>query len=127
MDAKTFEIRDDGTFIPVLAVRLNPASEGDRYLLGRAGYGTRPDEQAHYVIVVKLEDCLSQYDANRWGRARTMEIAHEHIIEHFDDLPSGAVVDVEYILGKTAQPKVSEAQSSFDYRISEMWADVAEG
>lgn len=127
MDAKTFEIRDDGTFIPVLAVKLCPACEGDRYLLGRAGYGTHPDEQARYVIVVKLEDCQSQYDPNRWEHGRTMEVAHQYIREHFDELPGGAVVDVEYILGWTPQPKVSEAQSSFDYRISEMWADVTEG
>lgn len=109
MQAKTFEIRDAGTFIPVLAVRLNPGCEQDRYLLARAGYGTAGEMQAGYVIVVKLEDCLAQYDPNRWRHGRTMEVAHRYIMEHFDDLPSGAVVDVQFILGETQKAKLSEA------------------
>lgn len=109
MDAKTFEIRDNGTFIPALAVRLNPGNEQDRYLLGRAGYGTRPEVQATYVIVVKLEGGQAQYNPIGWAYGRTMEVAHGFILDHFDELPSGAVVDVQYILGERTEPKVSEA------------------
>jgi hypothetical protein len=111
MDAKTFEIRDEGTFIPALAVKLNPACEQDRYLLGRAGYGIHPDVQAGYVIVVKLEGCNAQYNSSYWGNGRTMEVAHSFIMEHFDELSSGAVIDVEYILGERTEPKVSEAEA----------------
>lgn len=63
------------------------------------------------MIVVKLEDCLAQYDPNRWGYGRTMEVAHQFITEHFDELPSGTVVDVQHITGETSQPKVSESVS----------------
>jgi len=115
MDTKTFEIRDDGTFIPALAVKLNPTCEQDRYLFGRAGYGTRSDEQAACVIVARLEDCNAEYDSNRWGYGRTMQVAHQFIIEHFDELPSGAMVDVQYIRGETPQPKISEAVSCPDW------------
>jgi hypothetical protein len=35
--------------------------------------------------------------------------AHHWIIEHWDELKDSDVVDVEFILGETQQPKVSEA------------------
>lgn len=45
METKTFEIRDDGTFIPVIGIRFDPDCERDRYLFGRAGFGTDPETQ----------------------------------------------------------------------------------
>jgi hypothetical protein len=38
MKAKTLELRDTATFIPVLCVDMNPDNEGQRYLLYRCGY-----------------------------------------------------------------------------------------
>ena len=35
-------------------------------------------------------------------------MAHHYIIEHWDKLRDGDVVDVSFILGETQQPKVSE-------------------
>lgn len=37
-----------------------------------------------------------------------MPIAHCWIIRHFAELRDGDVVDVQFILGESAQPKVSE-------------------
>lgn len=111
MEAKTFEIRDKATFIPVVAVRLKPVTEQDRYLLGRAGFGTSPQEQAKYVQVFLLTGReQSTYDPYRWG-SRTLTYAHVHMVNHWDDLESGAVIDVEFILGLREHPKVSEAYS----------------
>jgi hypothetical protein len=111
MKAKTFEVRDRGTFIPVLAVKLEPACERDRYLLARAGYGTAPERQSEYVVVWPLIGGIATYD--EYGHAlapivRTLPEAHVYIRDHFDVLESGAVIDVEFILGETAKPKVSE-------------------
>lgn len=112
MQTKTFEIRDAGTFIPVMAVKLEPGCEADRYLLARAGYGREPASQARYVMLVRLVGGMvsAQYDPHEWGLAmgRTMLVAHEHILAHFDELASGDVVDVEHILGLSAGPKTSE-------------------
>ena len=111
MDARTFEIRDAGTFIPVLAVKLRPASDSDRYLLARAGYGRTPEQQADYVWLAKIDGGVGQSgsDCYDWpGGCRTMQIAHDYIDRHWDELPSGAVVDVEHILGETSEPKRSE-------------------
>lgn len=111
MIAKTFEVRDDGTFIPVMAIKLMPGSEAERYLLARAGYGNIPRRQAEYVVVVTLDPPLrAEYDPWEWNNgSRTMLNAHLWIRDHFDDLPSGSVVDVEYIMGITTAPKMPEA------------------
>lgn len=115
MITKTFEIRDRGTFVPVLAIKLEPGNAADRYLLARAGYCLTPEEQAQYVQLVRIEggNGSSTCDPYDWGGgARTLRIAHQYIIEHFDALDSGVVVDVEFILGETEAPKVSEATSN---------------
>lgn len=106
MDARTYEIRDEGTHIPALAIRLRPQTARDHALLARAGYGLAPTEQSKYVILICLADMRAQHDPFEWPN-RTMHVAHLHIREAWP--PNGAVVDVQYILGETEQPKESEA------------------
>jgi hypothetical protein len=110
MTCKTIEIRDRGTFVPALLVRLDPADERDRWLLSRAGFGTTPEAQREYVLLINLvKDC--PYDPFGHGSARTLQVAHQHAIEAFDRLENGAVVDVEYLLDEQAEPKVSEQET----------------
>lgn len=111
MIAKTFEILDRHTFTVGLAVKLEPGSEKDRYLLARAGFGVEPRTQATYVQLVQIKGGggRSACDPYDWGD-RTWRTAHQHIIENFDRLESGAVIDVEFILGETDEPKRSEVE-----------------
>jgi hypothetical protein len=112
MNTKTFEVRDRGTFIPILAIRLEPSNEADRYLLARAGYGTTPEEQRAFILLARITggEGSVQCDPYEWpGGARTIPEAHRWLINHFDEVESGAVIDVEFILGETTAPKVSEA------------------
>jgi hypothetical protein len=106
MIVKAIEIRDRNTFIPAIAISTAPAYEGQRYLLRRAGYS--PDGST--VILMSLMDpSRAAYDPHGWpGRERTFPVAHQWISEHFDDLRDGDVVDVEFILGETREPKASE-------------------
>ncbi len=111
MEVKLFEIRDTATFIPVLAVKLNPQRDEERYLLARAGYGEFPAQQAKYVLLWRIagEVHKATCDPYQWGgEARTLPIAHQHIIDNWEELTSGDVVDVEFILGETTERKVSE-------------------
>lgn len=108
MNSKTIEIRDRMTFIAALAVQLEPECEKDRALLARAGFGRSPFEQREYVLLIKLTDAKCNHDPFAWGD-RTMRVAHQYILGHWADLESGAVVDVEFILGETTEPKQSEA------------------
>jgi len=127
MQAKALEIRDEGTFIPALAVNMNPrplypqngsmtedefrasveASSAQRYLLRRCGY---PCDGRPNVIVTRLSgDGKATNDPYGWGGgARTFPVAHNYIIDHWDELKDGDVVDVSFILGETKEPKVSE-------------------
>lgn len=109
MITKTLEIRDEGTCIPILAIKLTPGCERDRYLLERAGYETRAKDQECYVQLCQINggDGLSHCDPYKW-HSRTMHYAHIYIKDNFDALEPGAVIDVEWILGLCDEPKESE-------------------
>ena len=110
MIIKAVEIRDTGTFIPAIAIKVVPANEGQRYLLCRSGYGFDPPQ----IILANLAGgsgmaCCDPFD---WPAcARTMRTAHEWLREHFDEIEDGAVVDVAFILGERVEPKRSERET----------------
>lgn len=103
MTVKLVEIRDRATFVPALAIRLDTDDARERYLLGRAGFHN-PES---YVLLVRLDD--APYDPyGHATQARTIPVVHRHLIDHFDDVAPGAVLDVEFLLGESAAPKLSE-------------------
>ena len=108
MKTKLFELRDKGTFIPIIATLMaKPANEAEAYLLRRAGYSIGPDD--HWLVLLdRLEGGHSDYDPKRGG-PRTYPVAHQYIQDHWPELVSGQVIDVEFILNETRHPKVSEA------------------
>lgn len=115
METKLFEVRDTATFIPVLAVQIefSNADWRERYLCRRAGYG--PDHSPPLVIVCRLEasgvDRNATYDPFAWcadNGTRTLCEAHQYIAAHWYELRSGDVIDVQFILGETKEPKKSE-------------------
>lgn len=106
MQVKALEIRDRATFIPAFAMQMQPDNEGQRYLLRRAGYSCQTDD--NIVILGMLNNpARSAYDPYDWND-RTMKTAHEYIQKNFDDLSNGDVIDVEFILDETDEPKESE-------------------
>lgn len=107
MICKTFEIRDSMTFIPAMGIQLLPACMGDRALIARAGYGVSPSEQGEHIVLVRLSDCKAANDPYDWSD-RTMKAAHNHIINNWDSLSSGDLIDVEFILGEKPEPCQSE-------------------
>ncbi len=109
MTTKLLEIRDELTFIPVLAVKLDGSDEPGRWLLSRAGYGKSQDDQASYILLCQIAGGLGRCscDPYDWGN-RTYTVAHDYILRKFDLLAEGDVVDVQFIVGETASPKVSE-------------------
>ncbi len=116
MRVKLFELRDKGTFIPIFAFRCMPeGSESQRYLLSRAGFGPHGSQ---LIVLGRLEcsDTLRNctYDPFAWAD-RTFHAAHAYVQEHFEELNDGAIIDVEFILNETPEPKLSEAVSVPDY------------
>ncbi|KKK79355.1 hypothetical protein LCGC14_2834310, partial [marine sediment metagenome] len=54
METKFFELRDAGTFIPVLCVQLDSRGEAERYLLARAGYGQTSKDHRTYILMMGI-------------------------------------------------------------------------
>lgn len=110
MKTLALEVRDKATFIPVIATKMAPQDEGEEYLLRRAGFGFL----APLVVLCRMECSTAipsaAYDPYDWTGARTLLEAHRWIAEHFDELNSGDVVDVQFILGETKTAKKSERQ-----------------
>lgn len=108
MTSKVFEVLDRGTCIPVLCTLVVPTDEHnaqEQFLLRRCGYS----RDVKLVLMTKLAGGASaQYDPHGWSGNRTYFNAHKYITDHWEDLPSGAVVDVEHILGETKHPRPSE-------------------
>ena len=104
MEIKLIEVRDRGTFIPALAIRVTSTRDvaGD-WLLRRGGFSLNGAS----IILIRLTDCAAQYDQYDWA-SRTMQTAHVWLPEHFEQVAHGAVVDVEYLLGERSAPKMSE-------------------
>jgi hypothetical protein len=108
MQIKLLEVRDRMTFLPIFAISTQPANEGQGYLLRRVGFMGQP-----VVIVARLNGGqLSAADPYEHAD-RTMTAAHLYIEQNFHALSDGDVVDVEFILGETAEPKVSERMSVY--------------
>lgn len=114
MKVKILEVRDEGTMIPLLCVDMNPGEFGSpgfaarNYFLQRSGY---PCDRRPNIAIAHLscdgDDCSN--DPYYWG-GRTHPVAHKYIIENWEKLADGDVVDVQFILGETKVPKVSERE-----------------
>ena len=106
MITKLFEVRDSMTLVAALAIKIDHADERDGFLLRRSGY---PVDGGPWIVLTKISGGVGQStcDPYDWGD-RTMRTAHAHIVARWDDLATGDVVDVEYILGETTTAKVSE-------------------
>lgn len=109
MEVKCLEIRDEATFIPVICIRPTPDNEGQRYLLRRDGYRGGEDEPCIILIDAQCRGCA--YDPYDWPD-RTKRTAHDHIRDNWSTLKDGDVIDVEFILGETKTPKLSERETA---------------
>lgn len=106
MEVKCLELRDAGTFIPVICIHPVPDSEGQRYLLRRDGY--TGSELEHCIIMIDAQCRGAAYDPYDWKDTRTRRTAHDFIQKNWDSLRDGDVIDVQFILGETGQRKISE-------------------
>lgn len=104
MQTKVLEIRDQGTHIPALAIRMAAADPVRAYYIhGRCGY----PRDGSAIVLMKLADQKANSDPYGWG-GRTMPVAHNFIYDNFDALNDGDVVDVRVILGEAQEPAISE-------------------
>jgi len=106
MKTKILEIRDSGTFIPVVATDMNPDSDEQRFYLRRSGF---PCDGSPNIAIAHIRASGDPFWNDPYGwPSRTYQVAHDYIITNWATLKDGDVIDVEFILGITAAPKVSE-------------------
>jgi hypothetical protein len=86
-----------------------PENEAQRYLLRRDGYSGGEEEACIIMIDAQCHSCA--YDPYAWPN-RTKRNAHDYIRIHWADLKDGDVIDVEFILGETKTPKLSERETA---------------
>lgn len=109
MQAKLFEIRDEGTTIPTMAVRMKSDEEVEQWIIHRAGYVVLNNKDMfRQIILTNLNTSASSHDPHNHGRSRTMREAHLYIEKNWDTLESGDLIDVQFLRGETDKPKVSE-------------------
>lgn len=117
MITKLFEIRDRSTFFPLVAVEMAPGpvilplnnANIDEwmamdFLLVHCGYRR---DQPPLIMVFHANGGPARYDPHDWGD-RTYHTAHKFIADNWRSLKSGAVIDVQFILGETSEPVTSE-------------------
>jgi hypothetical protein len=106
MEIKLFEIRDSATFIPAIAINMSMATmdRKESYLAGKAGYSLN-----QLILFGRADNGKLSYNYNEHETpARTMGVAHKYVQEHWTELETGAVIDVEFIEGERSEPKQSE-------------------
>ena len=103
MITKCIEVRDEGTCMPMLAIKMRPDSRVEAHFLWRCGY----PRDGHGVVLMHLSNQKASSDPYEFG-GRTWPAAHAYIIQHFDELMEGAVVDVRVILGEAHEPAAPE-------------------
>lgn len=106
---KALEIRDEGTCIPVFAIRMFSGNPVFKSYLRRNGYPA----DGSSIAVLKVSDMRGTNDPYEWVDLRmgprTMPTAHQYILDNFDTLNDGDVIDVRVILGEAHTPAVREA------------------
>ena len=108
METKLFEIRDVMTFIPVIATLIdsNTSDSQSGYLIRTTGYNTPT------ILLGRLDGGKLSYDPHQEIFSGSAE-AHEYILNHWFDLNSGDVIDLEYIRGDTKVPKQSQRLDNY--------------
>lgn len=103
MKTKMLEVRDYATFIPVLCIEMQSDNDSEEWLLSQAGFST----DIRYIELVWISCGDASYDPFSWGD-RTMKTAHMFIRQHWNEIESGDVIDVQFILGESSERKESE-------------------
>lgn len=108
METKFIEIRDIGTRIAALAMRMLAQDETEFRFMRHSGFS----QEYPSVILMGMDDQKATCDPYNWCSLgmgmRTRQNAHIWICGHWDEIESGQVVDVQVILGETVRPKRPE-------------------
>ena len=107
IETKFLEIRDHGTFVPALAIRVahDPASDSrSNWIIARGGFF-----RASGIYLMRLSDARAQCDPYEWGgNDRTHKAVHLYLEEYWSEVGDGDLLDVRVILGEALTPVMTE-------------------
>lgn len=107
IETKFLEIRDHGTFVPALAIRVehDPADESrPSQLIARGGFF-----RGNGIYLMRLSDARAQCDPYEWGgNDRTHKAAHLYLEQHWPNVKDGDLLDVRVILEEETVPAETE-------------------
>lgn len=113
-EVKFLEIRDkapDGKDIAIYAMAVKLPTTQDmqvRFILSRAGFGDQADEQGWYILLMDVFAGRGTFSSDEFrhegATARTINTAHAYLYDHWADVTSGQVIDVQYLIGKRKAP-----------------------
>jgi len=106
MEVKLFDVIDHDVHVPVVAIRCNPASEGERRLLAYAGYGSETEDQSGHVLFIGLHGADLKAGGDLWQRLNPLDV-QACIAAKWDTLYAGSVLDVEFLMGERITPRAS--------------------
>jgi len=106
MITRVIEIRDEGTRIMALAIKMEAANRLEEQALRCYGY----PRDGSAIVLMNLNDQKASSDpySEVWNGSRTMRAAHAWITEHWDDFREGDVIDCRFIAGTASAPARSE-------------------
>lgn len=117
IETKLLEIRDHGTFVPALAIRVEHESAIDllnrdatvgairaNQLIARGGFF-----KASGIYLMRLSDARAQCDPYEWGgNDRTHKAVHLYLEQNWPFVHDGDLLDARVILGEQAMPAETE-------------------
>lgn len=109
-EVKVIGVHDSCTYKPMMVFRVRSDNERERRILGRAGFGLQPDEQAAYTFFYDVNRGECSHDPFKLADQRTCGTAAEFVRKNlgFDKLDHGAFLDCECIRGESAHPVTFE-------------------
>lgn len=118
MITKLFEIRDVCTNISAIAIKLGKEeSIAENGILAHGGWSSYPESRwdRNYVILIKITGGANECHncPEGWDDSRTMGEAHHYLKKHFDELRSGDIIDIPYILGETKEKVTTDNLTNF--------------
>lgn len=118
IETKILELRDNGTFIPIITVLVCNERSGSQedWLLGKCGWGPRQDgfylfsaadDGSHFAISCGDPKFLH---SQTFPVDRTFTSAFAYVSSHWDEFETGDVVDVRVILKETTEPVATDRE-----------------
>ena len=106
MTTKILEIRDNFTRILAVAIQAKGDTPAEKQALRACGY----PEDGSSIILMDLNNNKASNDPYDpiWGANRTMRMALDYVIQHWDQINDGDLIDVEFLNGTRAEPKTPE-------------------